>query len=92
MRAYPAADHAARELRTWRVLDRRASELYERLVQRHPVVGRTVMLESHATHASLLVLLVAFACGLVLSVLDSRVRIEILAFPLLGVVRGTFAV
>jgi NADH-quinone oxidoreductase subunit M len=32
------------------------------------------------------VLLTAFALGLALSLLDSRVRIEILAFPLLGLV------
>jgi hypothetical protein len=50
------------------------------------------MLESQASLASLLVLCVAFVCGLVLSVLDSRVRIEILAFPLLGVVLWNLAV
>ena len=93
VRAHPASETAgARDARTWRVLDRRSGELYERLVQRHPVVGRTVMLESHASRASLLVLFVAFVCGLVMSVLDSRVRIEILAFPLLGVVLWNLAV
>jgi hypothetical protein len=94
VRAYPASDATAtaRDVRTWRVLDHRARELYERLLQRHPVVGRTVMLESQASLASLLVLFVAFLCGLVLSVLDSRVRIEILAFPLLGVVLWNLAV
>lgn len=93
VRAHPATGAAsARDTRTWRVLDRRASELYERLVQRHPVVGRTVMLESHASQASLAVLLVAFVCGVVLSLVDSRVRIEILAFPLLGVVLWNLAV
>ena len=94
VRAHPATDAttAARDTRTWRVLDRRARELYERLVQRHPVVGRTVMLESQASLASLLVLCVAFVCGMVLSMLDSRVRIEILAFPLLGVVLWNLAV
>jgi hypothetical protein len=93
VRAHPATETSTgRDTRTWRVLDRRASELYQRLVQRHPVVGRTMMLESHASQASLLVLLVAFACGVVLSLVDSRVRIEILAFPLLGVVLWNLAV
>jgi hypothetical protein len=96
LRADPAGTGAAttaeREARTWRVLDRRARELYDRLVQRHPVIARTVMLESRASQASLVVLLVAFVFGLVLSVLDSRVRIEIVAFPLLGLVLWNVAV
>ena len=92
VRAHPATETVGRDTRTWRVLDRRASELYQRLVERHPVVGRTVMLESHASQASLLVLLVAFVCGVVLSLVDSRVRIEVLAFPLLGVVLWNLAV
>lgn len=92
VRAHPASGTAGRESRTWRVLDSRASELYQRLVERHPVVGRTVMLESRASQASLLVLAVAFACGVALSLVDSRVRIEILAFPLLGVVLWNLAV
>ena len=89
LRAHPAAaadTDRAREARTWRVLDARAQDLHDRLVQRHPVVARTVLLESRASQAALAVLLVAFGVGLVLSVLDSRVRIEIVAFPLLGVV------
>ena len=92
VRAHPATETAGRDTRTWRVLDRRASELYQRLVERHPVVGRTVMLESQASQASLAVLLIAFVCGVVLSLVDSRVRIEILAFPLLGVVLWNLAV
>jgi hypothetical protein len=92
VRAHPAVGAGSHDARTWRVMDRRASELYQRLVQRHPVVARTVMLESHASQASLLVLVVAFAMGLALSVADSRVRIEILAFPLLGVVLWNLAV
>ncbi|HET9694520.1 MAG TPA: DUF2868 domain-containing protein [Steroidobacteraceae bacterium] len=90
LRAHPAGEGAgpapAREARTWRVLEARARELHGRLVQRHPVVARTVMLESRATQAALAVLGIAFAVGLALSVLDSRVRIEIVAFPLLGLV------
>ena len=68
------------------MLEARADELYGRLVARHPVVTRTVALEAQVAQAGGVVLLVAFVAGLVLSLLDSRVRIEILAFPLLGVV------
>jgi hypothetical protein len=78
--------------RGWRVLDARAAELYERLVQRHPVVARTVMFEAHTSQAAWATLLVAFVAGLALSVLDSRVRIEIVAFPLLGLVLWNLAV
>jgi hypothetical protein len=67
-------------------MDTRASELYARLVQRHPVVARTVMLESRAPAVSAVLLVAAFLLGLALSILDSRVRIEIVAFPLLGLV------
>jgi hypothetical protein len=80
------ASTAQREARAWQVLDARATELYARLVGRHPVVARTVMLEAHATQAALTLLLAAFVVGLALSVADSRVRIEIVAFPLLGLV------
>ncbi|HET7204421.1 MAG TPA: DUF2868 domain-containing protein [Steroidobacteraceae bacterium] len=90
LRAHPGpaaeATAEAREARTWRVLDARARDLHGRLVQRHPVVARTVLLESRATQAAFAMLLVAFGVGLALSVLDSRVRIEIVAFPLLGLV------
>ena len=77
---------AARDARAWRVLEARAGELYRRLAERHPVVARTVLLESRATQAALVLLLVAFVAGLALSVVDARVRIEIVAFPLLGLV------
>jgi hypothetical protein len=90
LRAVPegrrGAQAAAQDARTWRVLDARAAELYGRLVQRHPVVARTVTLESRATQAALVVLLVAFGVGLALSLVDGRVRIEIVAFPLFGLV------
>jgi hypothetical protein len=72
--------------RTWRVLASRADELHGRLVARHPVVTQAVAIESHVARAGVVVLLVALVVGLALSLLDSRVRIEILAFPLLGVV------
>lgn len=70
----------------WRVLATRAGLLRTRLAERHPVVTRTVDLESQLAGVGGLVLLAAFALGLALSLVDSRVRIEILAFPLLGLV------
>lgn len=89
LRAVPAIDdgaEAGHERRTWRVLALRAETLLDRLARRHPVVARTLLLESRASQASVFVLLAAFAIGAALSLLDSRVRIEILAFPLLGLV------
>jgi len=84
LRRWPAT--AAADTRTWQVLATRADELHGRLVARHPVVTQAVALEDYAARAGAVVLLVACVAGLVLSLLDSRVRIEILAFPLLGVV------
>lgn len=90
LRRWPASQAGAtrsdREQQAWRVLEARAGELYAHLVQRHPVVARTVMLESRAPQVTAILLLAAFLLGLGLSVLDSRVRIEIVAFPLLGLV------
>jgi hypothetical protein len=84
LRRWPAAE--ASDARTWQVLATRADELHGRLVARHPVVTHAVALEDHVARAGIVVLLVAFVSGLALSLFDSRVRIEILAFPLLGVV------
>jgi len=87
-----ASSAHAQEARAWRVLETRADSLYARLVERHPVVLRTVALESRASQASIAVLVLGLLTGLVLSVTDSRVRIEILAFPLLGLVLWNLAV
>jgi hypothetical protein len=70
----------------WQVLAERAVVLQARLAERHPVVTRTLELESRLAVSGWLLLLVALVGGAALSLLDSRVRIEILAFPLLGVV------
>lgn len=89
LRRHPAADAAERGRRdahAWRVVESRAEALHARLVDRHPVVARTVSLETRAVQASLVVVVLGFLGGLALSVADSRVRIEILAFPLLGLV------
>lgn len=88
----PASSAHAQEARGWRVLETRADSLYARLVERHPVVLRTVALESRASQASIVVLVLGLLTGLVLSITDSRVRIEILAFPLLGLVLWNLAV
>jgi hypothetical protein len=76
----------------WRVLATRADSLRVKLAERHPVVTRTVDLETQIAGVGGLVLLGAFLLGLALSMLDSRVRIEILAFPLLGLILWNLAV
>lgn len=83
---------ATRDERAWDVLGLRAAQLQERLAARHPVVERALELETALTGAAWLLLPAAIALGLVLSLLDSRVRIEILAFPLLGVVAWNLVV
>jgi len=88
----PSASRTEREQHGWRVLAMRAEELAAKLVQRHPVVVRAVTLESHARPAALLLLVAAFLFGVLLSALDSRVRIEIVAFPLLGLILWNLAV
>ena len=91
LRQPPPAAAAGGE-RAWQVLGARAAQLQQRLAGRHPVVERALELESVLTSAAWLMLPAAFALGLVLSLLDSRVRIEILAFPLLGVVAWNLCV
>jgi hypothetical protein len=88
----PGAARAEREQHGWRVLALRAEELAAKLFQRHPVVLRAVTLESHARPAAALLLVAALLFGVLLSALDSRVRIEILAFPLLGLVLWNLAI
>jgi len=85
LRRHPAGN-GDRAVHAWRVLATRADSLRAKLAERHPVVTRAVSLESQLAGVGGLVLLAAFGLGLALSLLDSRVRIEILAFPLLGVV------
>jgi hypothetical protein len=72
--AEPADTAAGRDRRLRRaesVLVARATELYGTLAQRHPVIARTVTLESQVRQSALLVLVVAFAAGLLLSIADS---------------------
>lgn len=84
LRLHPASGD--REAHARQVLATRAGALRTKLAERHPVVTRVVGLESQLAGAGGLVLLAALGLGLALSLLDSRMRIEILAFPLLGVV------
>ncbi len=85
LRRHPAGN-GDRAVHAWQVLATRADSLRAKLAERHPVVTRAVGLESQLAGVGGLVLLAAFGLGVALSLLDSRVRIEILAFPLLGVV------
>jgi len=85
LRRHPAGN-GGREVHAWQVLATRADSLRAKLAERHPVVNRAVGLDAQLASVGGLVLLAAFGLGLALSLLDSRVRIEILAFPLLGVV------
>lgn len=89
LRAHSEPDSVAR---AWNVLAARAIALQARLAGRHPVVERALELESVLGTAGWLLLPAAFVVGLVLSLFDSRVRIEILAFPLLGVVAWNLTV
>ena len=85
LRRHPAGS-AEREAQAWQVLAERADSLRAKLAERHPVVTRAVNLETQIAGVGGLLLFAAFMLGVALSLFDSRVRIEILAFPLLGVV------
>ncbi len=74
-----------------RALGDRSERLIESLVQRFPIVGEA--LGRTRTPAGLLIvlLLVAFASGIGLSALDGSRRINILAFPFLGLIAWNLA-
>jgi Protein of unknown function (DUF2868) len=91
LRRHPAGT-SDRAVHAWQVLATRADSLRAKLAERHPVIARAVDLESQLAGLGGIVLLAAFGLGLSLSLFDSRVRIEILAFPLLGVVLWNLAV
>lgn len=79
--AGPALPAAAEQL-----LVRRAELLMPRLQRRAPVVARVLELSAGADWLGPAVTLVAFAFGVSLSALDGSQHIDILAFPLLGLV------
>ncbi|HKP60782.1 MAG TPA: DUF2868 domain-containing protein [Polyangiales bacterium] len=75
-----------------RLLEHRAEMLFEKLRVRSPVVVRVMELAAGVSWLGLLVLAVAFACGLGMSALDGSQRIDLLAFPLLGLLAWNFVV
>lgn len=73
-------------------MDGRAQRLLERIVARHPFVASVMaMLEPSPALAAGLAL-AGLAFGAALPVLDGSQRINVLAFPLLGIVAWNFAV
>lgn len=64
----------------------RAQRLFERLQTRSPAVAHILMLAGGISWLGRFVLLLAFIMGVSLSALDGSRRINILAFPLIGLV------
>jgi len=74
-----------------RALGDRAERLVGPLVERHPVVGEALGRTRTPTWILLALLALAFASGIGLSALDGSRRINILAFPFLGLVAWNLA-
>jgi hypothetical protein len=85
MRATPSRDADA-------LLAERSRTLFARIAARYPFVESVVALLRPSLPASLGVLAVALVLGASLSALDGSRRINVLAFPLLGLVAWNFAV
>ena len=69
-----------------RFLAERARLLRERLLARSPILANVLSLAGGSSRISRLLLLVAFIVGVSLSALDGSRRINLLAFPLIGLV------
>lgn len=69
-----------------RFLAERCNLLRDRLLSRSPVLADVLKLAGGASKLARVLLLVAFIAGLSLSALDGSRRINILAFPLIGLV------
>jgi hypothetical protein len=69
-----------------RFLAERANLLRERLLARSPILADVLSLAGGATRLSRLLLVVAFVVGVSLSALDGSRRINLLAFPLIGLI------
>jgi hypothetical protein len=69
-----------------RLLVRRAELLLTKLKSRAPVVNQVLALAGGASWFGFLVLLIALGFGVAMSALDGRQRIDMLAFPLLGLI------
>jgi hypothetical protein len=74
-----------------RALADRAERLLAPLVERHPIVGEALGHTRTPTWILVALLLLAFASGLALSALDGSRRINILAFPFLGLIAWNLA-
>ncbi len=69
-----------------RFLAERAIALRERLLARSPILANVLSLASGSSRIARVLLIVAFAVGVSLSALDGSRRINILAFPLIGLI------
>src|SRR5690606_3041465 len=67
-------------------LAERAALLRERMLARSPIVSDVLTLAGGASKAGRVLLLLALVCGVSLSALDGSRRIDILAFPLIGLI------
>ena len=82
----------ARSSRVLRLLDARAELLFAPLAARYPVFREMLERSRLPGWLTALVLVAAFATGIGLASLDGARRINILAFPFLGVIAWNFAV
>jgi Protein of unknown function (DUF2868) len=69
-----------------RLIVRRAELLLDKLQSRSPVIERILALAGGASRLGSLILLVAFAVGVGMSALDGSQRVDVLSFPLLGLI------
>jgi hypothetical protein len=82
----------ARSSRVLRLLDQRAELLFAPLAARFPVFRDILERSRFPGWLTAIVLVAAFATGIALASLDGARRINILAFPFLGVIAWNFAV
>jgi hypothetical protein len=69
-----------------KLLSARAAALLDRIVARHPFVGRVVDVLGPTPAITVALVIAGLAIGAALPVLDGSQRINVLAFPLLGIV------
>jgi len=75
-----------------RALGDRAERLVGPLAERYPIVAEVLGRTRSSTAVLVMLLLLAFASGLVLSALDGSRRINILAFPFIGLIAWNLVV
>ena len=97
----PAADRAAAGREAMRsvgavdadrLLEARAVTLLKRLVKRHPFIGDFLSMLAPSRARTVWLVAIAFVLGAAVPVLDGTHRINVLAFPLLGIVAWNIAV